>query len=229
MTRFHPEKIRQVFFILLLLGTAGILFYELRGFISSFLGAVTLYVLMRKFMKYLLADRWKPWLAAITMMLASLVIIMLPVYLLIDSLSSRVAFVISHAQEITASITQYLRGIEQADGYKFMNEDTVRNVSGMAIGQLPGILGGTFNAVLDLVAMYFMLYFLLTGTNRIEVWLSDVLPLRADNLARVKKEANSYGDLQRGRYPTNRAGTGRGRADRLPHRRCARTPVVRLR
>ena len=191
MTIMHPEKVRQFFFIALLVLMAGILFYELRGFVSSFLGSVTLYVLMRRFMKRLLQKKWKPWLAALTLMLLSLVIIMLPVYLLINMLVSRVGYLVNHAPELTSAVLQYARNLESKIGYKLINEDNVRQLSSVAIGSLPGILGTTFNTLLDLVAMYFILYFMLSNCNGMERWVEHVMPIRRDNLVRIKKEANS--------------------------------------
>ncbi len=190
MTIFHPEKVRQFFFLSLLMLMAAILFYQLRGFVSSFLGAVTLYVLMRRFMKGLLRKKWKPWLAALMLMFISLLLIMLPVYLLINTLVSRIGYLVSHAPELTSAVTQYVKDLETKIGYKLINEENVRQWSSVAIGSLPGILGTTFNTLLDLVAMYFILYFMLTNCNRMERWVEYVMPLRRENLSRIKKEAN---------------------------------------
>jgi len=186
-----PEKVRQFFFIAVLLAMAGILFFELRGFVSSFLGAVTLYVLMRRFMKRLIEKKWKPGLAALMLMLISLVAIMLPVYLLVNTLVSRLGYVVSHAPELTSSLMQYARSLETKIGYKFVNEANLRQLSTVAIQSLPSILGTTFNTILDLVTMYFMLYFMLTSCNKMERWVEKVMPLRHENKLRIKKEANS--------------------------------------
>ncbi len=63
MKTFEPEKIRQFFFIALLTVLGAVLFIYLRSFLPSLLGAITFYVLMRKFMKRMLAKNWKPdWL-----------------------------------------------------------------------------------------------------------------------------------------------------------------------
>ena len=68
-------------------------------------------------------------------------------------------------------------------------EETIRNLSGIALQQLPLILGATVNSLVALVIMYFLLYFMLTNGNKIEEWMEDVLPLRRDNLVRVQRQA----------------------------------------
>jgi predicted PurR-regulated permease PerM len=191
MNTFNPEKVRQFFFLAILVLLGGLLFSKLQGFLPSFLGAVTFYVLMRKYMKRLLARKWRPWAAALILMLFSFLIIMLPVFFLVNTLSSRVGYVISHAQELTSTLLLYLREMETHIGYHFLNEETVRRLSEMGIQQLPLILGATFNSVLALFMMYFLLYFMLTNCNRMEDWLDDVLPLKRDDLLKVQREVNS--------------------------------------
>jgi predicted PurR-regulated permease PerM len=191
MDRFNPEKVRQFFFLVILVLMVAILFSKLQSFLPSFLGAVTFYVLMRKYMKLLLLRGWKPWAGALILMLLSFLIIMLPVFFLVNTLSSRVGYAIGHAQELTSAVLVFLRNIESRIGYHFLNEETIRNLSGMAIQELPLILGATFNTLLALFMMYFLLYFMLTSCNQMEDWLDDVLPLRKDNLAKVQQEVNS--------------------------------------
>ncbi|MEO6962114.1 MAG: AI-2E family transporter [Puia sp.] len=191
MDRFNTEKVRQFFFLSVLLLMGCLLFFRLQGFLPSFLGAVTFYVLMRKYMKELLGRKWKPWAAALILMTVSFLIIMLPVFFLVNTISSKIGYAISHVQEITSAVLVFLRNIESRIGYHFLNEETVRNLSGMAIQELPLILGATFNTVLALFMMYFLLYFMLTNCQVMENWLDDVLPLRRDNLVKVQKEVNS--------------------------------------
>ena len=190
MDTFNPEKVRQFLFLILLFVLGIVLFIYLNSFIPSLLGAVTFYVLMRKFMKDMLIRKWKPASAALILMLISFIIIMLPVFILVNTVSSKVGYVINHATEITTSVIQFLKGIELRVGYHFMNADTIQNLSGLALSKLPLLLGATVNSIVALVVMYFLLYFMLTNCNTLEDWFTDVLPLRKDNLVRVKQQMN---------------------------------------
>jgi predicted PurR-regulated permease PerM len=190
MKTFEPEKIRQFFFIVLL-GILGlILFIYLKSFIPSLLGAVTFYVLMRKYMKNMLLKKWKPASAALLLMLISFLIIMVPVFMLVDMVSSKIAYVINHASEITGSLVTFLKNTEARLGYHFMDVETVRNFSGIVFSNLPMVLSATVNSIITLVVMYFILYFMLTNCNDMEDWMEDVLPLRRDNLLRVQQQMN---------------------------------------
>jgi predicted PurR-regulated permease PerM len=123
-------------------------------------------------------------------MLVSFLMILLPVFIFVNAVSSKVGYVINHATELTSTIIDFLRHTESRFGYHFLNEETVRNLSGMALQELPLILGATVNSIVVLVVMYFLLYFMLTNCNKMEEWVNDVLPLRQDNLNRVRRQMN---------------------------------------
>jgi predicted PurR-regulated permease PerM len=191
MKTFDREKVRQFFFIILLSVLGIVLFNYLKSFIPSFLGAVTLYVLMRKYMKRMMAKKWKPASAALVLMLFSFLILLLPVFLIVNSVSTKIGYVISHATELTSSLILFLKNIESHFGYHFLNEETIRNFSGMLLSALPLILGATFNSLVALLIMYFVLFYMLTNCNLMEDWMEDILPLRKDNLEHVQKQVNN--------------------------------------
>ena len=190
MKTFEPEKVRQFFFIVVLMILGIILFTYLKLFLPSFLGAITLYVLMRKYVKRMIVKKWSPATAALLLMLFSFLIILLPVFVFVNTVSSKIGYVINHSTEITGSIIVFLKNMESRLGYHFLNEETIRNLSGMALAELPLVLGATVNSLVALVVMYFLLYFMLTNCNKIEDWMEDVLPMRKDNLDRVKRQMN---------------------------------------
>jgi len=190
MKPYDTEKVRQFFFIVVLAVMAIILFTYLKSFLPSFLGAITFYVLMRRHMKRMMIKGWKPASAALILMLFSFIMILFPVFILINTVSSKIGYVIDHATEITSSLVDFLKNIELRVGYHFMNADTIRNLSGIALSELPLILGATVNSIVALVVMYFLLYFMLTNCNQLEDWMEDALPLRKDNLQRVRHQMN---------------------------------------
>jgi predicted PurR-regulated permease PerM len=104
MKTFEPEKVRQFFFIVLLSVLGIVLFAYLKVFIPSFLGAITLYVLMRKYVKRMIDKKWSPAAASLMLMLLSFLIILLPVFVFVNTVSSKIGYVISHATEITGTL-----------------------------------------------------------------------------------------------------------------------------
>jgi len=86
----HQNRIRQVFFLVIIVLLGLLLFSELYTFLPALLGAVTLYIVMRKWMFYLTEKKkWrKGWTAALLMLL-SMIVILLPIALLINMLRQR--------------------------------------------------------------------------------------------------------------------------------------------
>ena len=66
MKEIPPQIIRQVFVILLILLMGTLIFRELLPYLTGVLGAITIYVLMRKWMvKLVKKKKWNPSFAAI--------------------------------------------------------------------------------------------------------------------------------------------------------------------
>ena len=86
-----PQIIRQVFVILLILLMGSLIFRELLPYLTGVLGAVTIYVLMRKWMEKLVnKKKWNPSLAASMLMLLSFVGILIPVAGIVLMLSNKI-------------------------------------------------------------------------------------------------------------------------------------------
>ena len=164
----------------------------------------------------MLERKWKPATAALLLMLVSFLIILLPVFIFVNAVSTKVGYVINHATELTGSLIGFLKNMESRLGYHFLNEETIRNLSGMALQQLPLILGATVNSLVALVVMYFLLYFMLTNCNKMEDWMEDVLPLRKDNLEQGTTPDEPDGHFQCSRNSVDRPSAGRRRVDTLP-------------
>src|ERR1700712_1054429 len=106
----NDGRIRQLTFISALVLLGYILFSELKSFIPAFLGALTLYVIMRKWMFRLIYFRkWKPSLSAAMLMLASFLIILVPIGILINMLSSKINFTIQHSSELIAALQAFVK------------------------------------------------------------------------------------------------------------------------
>lgn len=79
MTHIKPKIIRQIFVLLLIILTGSLIFIEIRPYLTGVLGALTFYILLRNLMKKLTSNyKWKRSLAAITLLLGSFVIILIP-------------------------------------------------------------------------------------------------------------------------------------------------------
>ena len=188
---FDQNRIRQFFFIALLLLLGILLFLELQSFLPALLGAITLYILMHRFMFYLTEKKkWRKGWTAILLMLVSIIVILLPVGLLVNMLSSKVAYTIEHSTELVTALKKVAHDIEQRFDIAIVSDQNI-NKLGEGIAQiLPQILGATFNTLTIIFFMYFILYFMLVNGRKMENTLYEYIPLKDENVSKLGKEVN---------------------------------------
>ncbi len=185
------NRIRQFFFIVILLLLGLLLFLELYSFLPAVLGAMTLYILMHRWMFFLTEKKkWrKGWTAALLMLL-SFIVILLPVGLLANMLSSKVTYAVQHSSELVAALKKLVASLEQQFDITITSEENINKLGNAITQSLPRILGATFNTVTTIFFMYFILYFMLVNGRYMEDTLYEYIPLKDENVNKVSKEVN---------------------------------------
>lgn len=186
------NRIRQFFFIVIILLLGILLFMELYSFLPAVLGAITLYIVMHKWMLYLTEKRkWRKGWTALLLMLLSFIVILLPVGLLANMLSSKVTYAIQHSAELVEALKKLVANLEQRFDIVIASEANINKLGNFIAGSLPRILGATFNTLTTIFFMYFILYFMLVNGRKMEDALYEYIPLRDDNVARLGKEVHT--------------------------------------
>jgi predicted PurR-regulated permease PerM len=191
MPQIPNNAVRQVLLLLLILLLGYIVFAQLQAFLPSFLGAYTLYVLMRKYMFQLEARyRWKRSWAAALLMFLSFLIILLPVYVLINMMSSKIGYAIQHSTDVISKITAFIESYEKEYKMNILTNENIQKVTDFAARIVPQILGGTVNTLVAIIVMYFILFFMLTEGRKMESRFYDWVPLKDENLLLLRKDLN---------------------------------------
>lgn len=186
------DKTRQVFYIIIICLLGILLFRELQGFIPALLGAITLYILMRRWMFYLAYVRkWKKGIAALLLMLLSMIVILLPIAMLINMLSGKISFALQHSSELVNSLKTVTDSIEHKFNVSIVSDETINQLGPFLAQSLPKILGATFDTLSTIFFMYFILYFMLINGRQMEIGLYEHLPLKDENADLISKEVNN--------------------------------------
>lgn len=189
MSYFDNERLKQFFFIVIILTLGGILFWKISGFIPAFLGALTLYVIMRPLLIYLVyRRRWKRWLVAVILIILSAIVLLVPMALIVNLMTSKISYAVSHSQNIVAGAKELIERIKLDTHIDLLSDKSVQKLQEGVTTVLPKFLGTTFNVVSSLVIMYFVLYFMLQDSRRIEKGLYEYTPLKDENIDRVAFE-----------------------------------------
>ena len=192
MKQIPNNAIRQVLILATIITLGIILFNQLSSLIPAFLGAYTLYVLLRKWL-FILQGRykWNKSLTAAVLMLLSFLIILLPILLVINMLTTKVAFAMEHSQEVLASLQGYIEKIESQYKIHILTSANLEKVTAWGSNTVPKILGATFDTLTGIVIMYFILYFMLVDGRKMESGFYDWVPLKDENTLLLRKELNS--------------------------------------
>jgi len=188
----HQNRIRQVFFLVIIVLLGLLLFSELYTFLPALLGAVTLYIVMRRWMFHLtVKKKWrKGWTAALLMLL-SMIVILLPIALLINMLSSKITFAIQHSDELVGSLKKIVSDIELKFNIKITRDENINKLGDFIRSSIPKLLGATFNTLGTIFFMYFILYFMLVNGRKMEANIYEHIPLKDENAMMLGTEVKN--------------------------------------
>ena len=190
MTKEIPTQIiRQIFVILLILLMGSLIFRELLPYLTGVLGAITIYVLMHKWMSKLVNNKkWSPTLAAIFLMLISFFLILIPIAGIILMLTNKIGTAVENSGEVVSAFKAQVGKVEDKLGYDLTSQIDTSAITGWLSDSLQGLVGGTFNAFIAVGLMYFMLYYMLTNRKDLRESLKDYIPMKRGNLKEVGVE-----------------------------------------
>ena len=191
MSRIQPSLVRQLFILLLILFFGVLIFTEITPYLTGVLGAVTLYVLFRKWMTRLVEKGWNQDLAATVLMLASFLGILVPIAGIVLLLSSKIGKAVNNSERVVQAIKSQINDWEHSFGYEISSQIDTAQITNWVSNNLQSLAGGTFNAFIAIGIMYFMLYYMLTSGKTLHKSLEDYIPLNHDNLFLIGKESRS--------------------------------------
>ena len=191
--------LRQIFLLLLIVLIGALIFREMIPYLSGVLGAITLYVLLRRLMSKLVNRGWNPSLAAVSLMILSFVSILIPVIGVVLMLGNKIGKAANHSETVTKAVKMQLSSLESRLGFDFTSQIDATAVSSWLSEYLQSFAGGTFNTVIAIGIMYFLLFYMLTNRKELRESLMEYMPLSRPSLKILGKEmrhmvqANAFG------------------------------------
>lgn len=191
MKNIPQHIIRQVFILLLILTIAGLIFWQLVPYLSGVLGAITFYVLLRKFMVKMVRKGWNPNFSAALLCILSFIVILLPVSGIILMLGNRVGNAVQNSEKVIQIIKENLTTVENKIGYDISSQIDVKSISNWLSENLQNFAGGTFDVFIAIGLMYFILFYLLTERSFINKNLGHYIPINESNLKLIGNEVKA--------------------------------------
>ncbi len=187
-----PQIIRQIFVILLILLMGSLIFRELLPYLTGVLGAITIYVLMRKWMSKLVnKKKWNPSLAATVLMIISFFLILIPIAGIILMLTNKIGKAVQNSEEVVNAVKEQLGKMEDKIGYDLNSQIDPSAITSWLSENLQNLAGGTFNAFIAIGLMYFMLYYMFTNRIDLRESLKEYIPMGQENLKEIGTEVQA--------------------------------------
>ncbi|WP_179320634.1 AI-2E family transporter [Winogradskyella helgolandensis] len=192
MTQIAPKIIRQVFILLLILLFGSLIFREMLPYLTGVLGAITFYILLRKLMKRLVNQyNWNATLAALTLMLGSFIVIMVPLTGFGIMIGNKVSDVADNSGKVIDAFKEQVGQLKFKTGFDFNSQIDTEAITSWLSESAQSMVGDTFNLFVAIGLMYFMLYFMLTNRKELRQSLRDYIPMNNRNIAEIGKEVQA--------------------------------------
>ncbi|PQJ78427.1 AI-2E family transporter [Polaribacter porphyrae] len=186
-----PKIIRQVFVLLLILLFGFLIFGELIPYLTGILGAITIYVLLRKWMVFLVTKNWNPDIAAVFLMILSFIGILLPVSGIVFMLGNKVGEAVENSEQIAKLAKIQIDKFEEKFNFDLSTRINTSEVSSWISENLENFAGSTFNIFIAISLMYFLLYYMLTNRRELRNSLYEYIPISQKNLKIIGDEVQA--------------------------------------
>lgn len=166
--------------LILLLGI--IIFLNITPFLGGFLGASTLYVLLRSQMFYLTEKRhWRPSWAALAMLIETMLLFLIPISLIVWLLISKIQAVNLNPTAWILPAEHLADFIQEKTGYDVLSKGNITSLISILpkVGQV--LMGSIGSFGVNVLVLLLVLYFMFVGGRKMEGYIKDILPFNRQN------------------------------------------------
>lgn len=186
------EKYFSYSLIVLIFFSGWLIINGLWSFVNGFLGAFTLYALVRGQM-IRLTERWKMKnvTAAILIIIEVFICLLAPVYFTVWSLIGKIQEINVDISQLIATVQHFISLVEEKTGYDMLSTGNIETATGYATKGVQFIISQVGGLVITSVVMVFLLYFMLIKHRQMEDYVYRLLPFNENNKHAVTGEIRS--------------------------------------
>ena len=186
------ERFRQIVFFIILMALGVVIFIQIQFLMTAFLGAITLYILNRRFLFSLIYNKkWNRYLATILLLLIDAIALLIPFGLATVFLVPKLQDFSSNASDLYKGIKEIISMIDSRFGIQLLSKENLSNIPSMVSSFLPDFLSSAGSIFINLSTMFFLLFFMLSNANNMENTLLKYIPLSIENKKLVVKETKN--------------------------------------
>jgi predicted PurR-regulated permease PerM len=186
MTQDTSNNTIKLITLIFLLIIGLIIFNSLYFMIGAILGAITLTVVLSKpFNNLVYKKKWKPVTANLTLLFASIILIVFPFYLLSIFVFSKIKPIIDNPQPMLDNIQIINTYLLNQFGINLLSKESYKLIADLIKNTVPQIINSGFNSMTNFVFMIVILWFMLINNRIINRWLKHHLPFRLNQNIKI--------------------------------------------
>lgn len=183
------QVLLQISFIAIILLVFGLIAMNLLSFFPGFLGALCLYTLLLNPLKWLTTNKkWNKLVSVIVLMFSSAILIIGPLYLLIQMLTNKVLVLFNDTDKIKSNINQIIKMIQTKFDIDVLSATNIEKITQVAGKLLEKILNASVNMSVQLGVAFLILYFMLMNHDKLESWFYRIIPIKTDQLKKMNAD-----------------------------------------
>ena len=186
-TRTNNAFFRQLLFLAVLIAIGLIIFHQLAFFVGSFLGAVTLYVVLRPLFFNLTEKRgWKPGITSFLLVVGMSLVVLGLGYLIFEVIASEISSL--DTSRLMKSINTLPNRINHWLGYQVITSNLWSQSAAYLTRFFSSILNTTYSFAANIFMMMVILFFMLFHARSMEQKLFSYLPFSGNSLGMIQDE-----------------------------------------
>ena len=188
--RNYNAFFRQLLFLGVLIAIALILFKQLQFFIGAFLGALTLYIVLRNLL-FRMVDRhhWRFGVAAIVLVLLSAVVLLGVGFLVFEVVASEIPNI--DTSKIMIAVKEIPDKVNATLGFTAVNDKVIGQATGFLTKFASGIINSTYSFAANVFMMLVILYFMLAYARKMEAGAVQYIPFKGKSFDLLTHEIHS--------------------------------------
>ena len=181
---------RQLLFLGLLIFIGVVIIRELDFVIGSFLGAITMYVVIRPW-QFKLVDvyHWRPWMASLLLVVFATVLLVALLFGVFRVIASELLNVDFGA--LMSGVNNFIAKINRHLPFDLISSRYVSDSSEYLARAVGSIINTTYSFVINILFTIVLLYFMLADASRLERRVARYNPFKGENRAMMMREVSN--------------------------------------
>lgn len=177
--------------IVLIVFMGVVLFKEFAPFMSGILGAFTVYVMIRGQMKYLTRKRnLRRSIAATILLVEAILCFLIPISVAVWLLVGELNHVNLNPSTYIAEAQHVADLIRERTGYDVLSTDNILSAAALLPKVAQILLDSVASFIINALVLVFVLYFMLIGGSKMELYIYSLLPFNDKNKKDVIQSVN---------------------------------------